>query len=296
MSAHASAHAAGGDTRGSRPADDGYGALAARGAADAVRERLGVERPAAAIILGSGLGALAGRVADARRVAYAEIPGFHAPSVAGHRGELIGGRLGGREVLLLAGRFHMYEGHSARAAAFPVRVVHALGARTLFVSNAAGGLNRAFAPGDLMMITDHINLQFRNPLTGRQEPGDARFPDMSAPWSPGLQALLEEAAREDGLALRRGVYAGLLGPTYETLAEVRMLTMLGADAVGMSTVPEVIVAAALGMEAAGVSCITNLAAGITGAKLDHAEVVEVGARAGERFCALVERWVAKLPG
>lgn len=270
------------------------GAAEAKVAADAVRARLGVRSPAAAIVLGSGLGALADRLTDARRVPYAEIPGFHAPQVVGHRGELLCGTLGGREVLLLAGRFHMYEGHSAQAAAFPVRVVHALGARVLFVSNAAGGVRRTFRPGDLMLIADHLNLMFRSPLIGPQQPGELRFPDMSAPWSPRLAALLEEAARESGVVLQRGVYAGLLGPSYETPAEVRMLERLGADAVGMSTVPEVIVAAALRMEAAGISCITNHAAGITAAPLDHAEVVEVGARAADAFCALVERWVARL--
>ncbi|MBX3173352.1 MAG: purine-nucleoside phosphorylase [Gemmatimonadaceae bacterium] len=271
-----------------------HGAAAARAAADAVRERLQVRSPAAAIVLGSGLGALAERVADARRVPYGEIPGFHAPGVEGHRGELIAGTLGGREVLLLAGRFHMYEGHSAQVAAFPVRVVHALGARVLFVSNAAGGINRAFVPGTLMMITDHLNLQFRNPLEGRVEPGDTRFPDMSAAYAPRLQALLESAAKDGGFALARGVYAGLLGPTYETPAEVRMLAALGADAVGMSTVPETIVANAIGMEVAGVSCITNPAAGIGAAPLDHAEVMEEGRRAADAFCGLVERWVALL--
>lgn len=271
-----------------------HGSADAQRAADSVRERLGVRAPVAAIILGSGLGALADRVRDAKRVPYAEIPGFHAPKVEGHRGEMISGTLGGREVLLLAGRFHMYEGHSARVAAFPVRVVHALGARTLFVSNAAGGIRRTFKPGDLMVIADHINLMFRSPLEGAAEQGEIRFPDMSAPYAPRLQAMLDEAAKEQGLALQRGVYVGLLGPTYETLAEVRMLDRLGADAVGMSTVPEVIVARALGMEVAGVSLITNPAAGISNAPLDHAEVVEVGARASEAFCGLVERFVARL--
>lgn len=271
-----------------------YGAPAAAQAAAAVRARLGVQSPTAAIILGSGLGALADRLSGVTRVPYAEIPGFHAAAVVGHRGELVRGFLAGREVLLLAGRIHMYEGHSAQAAGFPVRVVHALGARTLFISNAAGGVRRTFSPGDLMMIADHLNLQFRNPLIGAQEPGDLRFPDMSAPWSPRLQALLQAAARETGVALQCGVYAGLLGPTYETPAEVRMLERLGADAVGMSTVPEVIVAAALGVETAGVSCITNHAAGITAAPLLHDEVIEVGARAADRFCALVERWVERL--
>lgn len=272
-----------------------HGAAEARRAADAVRERLGVRDPVAAIVLGSGLGALAGRVSDARRVPYAEVPGFHAPSVAGHRGELIRGTLGGREVLLLSGRFHMYEGHGAQAAAYPVRVVHALGARTLFVSNAAGGVNTDFAPGDLMLIADHLNLQGRNPLEGPLQPGDERFPDMGTAYARDLQALIERAARDVGVALKRGVYAGLLGPTYETPAEVRMLRGLGADAVGMSTVPEVIVAVAMGMRVAGVSCITNHAAGITAAPLAHAEVMEVGARAADAFCALVERWVALLP-
>jgi purine-nucleoside phosphorylase len=271
-----------------------FGRADAQRAADAVRERLGVQAPVAAIVLGSGLGALADRVQHARRVPYAEIPGFHAPKVEGHRGELICGSLGGREVLLLAGRFHMYEGHDAGEAAFPVRVVRALGARVLFVSNAAGGIRRTFRPGDLMLIADHLNLMFRNPLIGAAEPGETRFPDMSAPWSPRLSALLERAARDEGISLQRGVYAGLLGPTYETPAEVRMLERMGADAVGMSTVPEVIVAAALRMEVAGISLITNPAAGISPTPLDHAEVVAVGAQASAAFSALVERWVSRL--
>ncbi len=271
-----------------------HGAGEARRAADAVRERLGVRAPVAAIVLGSGLGALADRVRDARRVPYGEIPGFHAPKVEGHRGELIAGTLGGRDVLLLAGRFHMYEGHSARIAAFPVRVVHALGARTLFVSTAAGGIRRTFNPGDLMVIADHINLMFRTPLEGPVEPGETRFPDMSATYTPRLQTLLDAAAQAEGLTLQRGVYIGLLGPSYETPAEVRMLDRLGADAVGMSTVPEVIVARALGMEVAGISLITNPAAGIASAPLDHAEVVEVGAKASEAFCGLVERFIERL--
>jgi purine-nucleoside phosphorylase len=274
--------------------DSTHGAAAARRAADTIRDQLGVQAPVAAIVLGSGLGALAERLAAPRRVPYGEIPGFHPPGVEGHRGELLCGTLGGREVLLLAGRFHMYEGHSAQVAAFPVRVVHALGARVLFVSNAAGGIKHALTPGTLMMITDHLNLQFRNPLEGIVEPGDVRFPDMSAPYAPRLQGLLEAAAAEGGLALGRGTYAGLLGPTYETPAEVRMLATLGADAVGMSTVPETIVARAMGMEVAGVSCITNPAAGISEAPLDHAEVMEEGRKAADAFCGLVERWVARL--
>lgn len=271
-----------------------HGTVAAQRAADAIRDRLKVTNPAAAIVLGSGLGTLADRLTEVRRVPYAEIPGFHAPAVEGHRGELLCGNLGGCEVLALAGRFHMYEGHSAQVAAFPVRVVHALGAKVLFVSNAAGGINRGFKPGTLMVIHDHLNLQFRNPLEGLLESGDVRFPDMSAPYAPRLQALLHEAAAEGGFTLGRGVYAGLLGPTYETLAEVRMLARLGADAVGMSTVPETIVAVAMGMEVAGVSLITNAAAGISETPLNHAEVMEEGRKAGDAFCGLVERWVARL--
>jgi purine-nucleoside phosphorylase len=274
----------------------GTGAAAATAAADSVRARIAVRAPVAAIVLGSGLDGLAGRIEDPASVPYAGIPGFHATHVAGHRGELIHGMLGGREVIALAGRFHMYEGHGARTAAFPVRVLHALGVRVLFVSNAAGGISRSLVPGDLMIIEDHLNLMFRNPLSGTVEPTDDRFPDMSAPWSPRLIALLRECAEKAGVPVRTGVYAGLLGPNYETPAEVRMLATLGADAAGMSTVPEAIVAGALKMEVAGVSLITNLAAVISGSPLNHAEVVEAGARAADRFAALVTGFVSRLSG
>ena len=270
------------------------GSVAAQAAADTVRARLGVRAPVAAIVLGSGLGDLASQIQNPVGVPYSEIPGFHATNVAGHRGELISGTLAGREVLALAGRFHMYEGHGARTAAYPVRVLHALGARVLFVSNAAGGIRRSFAPGDLMIIEDHLNLMFRNPLFGAVEPTDDRFPDMSAPWSPRLIALLRESAKKTGTTIQSGVYAGLLGPNYETPAEVRMLATLGADAVGMSTVPEAIVAGAMKMECAGISLITNAAAGISAAPLNHAEVVEVGAQAATRFTALVSDFVSRL--
>lgn len=272
-----------------------HGAVAAAKAADVVRDRLGADpRPVAAIILGSGLGDLADRIQNATRVRYADIPGFHATNVAGHRGELIRGTLGGREVLALAGRFHMYEGYTARAAGFPVRVVHALGAKVLFASNAAGGVNRGFDPGDLMVIEDHLNLMFQNPLIGPIEPGDTRFPDMSEPYSRRLIKALHESAAATGISLRQGVYGALLGPTYETPAEVRMLERLGADAIGMSTVPETIVAAAIGMEVAGVSLITNAAAGISSAALNHVDVVAVGAAAAARFSGVVEELVSRI--
>jgi purine-nucleoside phosphorylase len=271
-----------------------YGASAAAGAAKALRGRIGSVTPVAGVVLGSGLGGLAARIADPVAVPFADMPGFPPATVAGHAGTVIAGTLGGRPVVALAGRFHMYEGHDAALAGFPVRVLHALGARTLFVSNAAGGIRRTFRAGDLMVIRDHLNLMFRNPLTGAVEPGDERFPDMSAPYDDQLARSLLDHARALGIALQEGVYGGLLGPTYETPSEVRMLATLGADAVGMSTVPEVIVARALGMRVAGISCITNLAAGISPHRLSHAEVLETTTVVAERFETLVERWVEGL--
>ncbi len=271
-----------------------YGSAAASRAASRIRERIRATRPVAAIVLGSGLGGLADEIERDASVPYRDIPGFPSATVAGHAGELITGTLGGQFVVALAGRFHMYEGHDARLAAFPARVVHALGARTLIVSNAAGGVNRNWQPGDLMLIRDHLNLMFRNPLTGRAEPGDLRFPDMSAPYDPALGALAREIAREQGTVLSEGVYAGLLGPAYETPAEVRMLERFGADAVGMSTVPEVVVARAIGMRVLGISCITNLACGLSNAPISHAEVLETTAVAADKFKALVRGVVARL--
>ena len=217
-----------------------YGAVDARAAADHVRSRFGDVQPVAALILGSGLGGLAERITEAERIPFAGIPGFPTATVAGHAGVLISGRLAGRPVLALAGRFHMYEGHAGALAAFPTRVLSTLGAKTLIVSNAAGGIRPSLTPGDLMLIRDHINFMFRNPLIGPAGPDEVRFPDMSSPYDESLVGLAREVAREERIALAEGVYCGLLGPTYETPAEVRMLSLLGADAVGMSTVPEVI--------------------------------------------------------
>ena len=272
-----------------------YGARAAAEAAAAIRRHAGdADAPDLGIVLGSGLGGLVRRIADARELVFADVPGFPTASVVGHAGRVVVGRLAGRLVVALAGRFHVYEGHSAALAGFPVRVLHALGARTLFVSNAAGGIRATFRPGDLMVITDHLNLMFRNPLEGAVEPGDTRFPDMSEPYDRALASLLHREAASLGFEVRDGVYCGLLGPTYETPAEVRMLRILGADAVGMSTVPEVIVARALGMRVAGVSCITNFASGTTAGPLSHAEVLETTAVVASRFESLVERFVAAL--
>ena len=272
-----------------------YGERAAAEAAAEIRRRVGeTTEPVLGIILGSGLGGLAQRIEDPHAVPFDDVPGFPAATVVGHAGRVIVGRLAGRPVVALAGRFHMYEGHSASLAGFPVRVLHALGARTLFVSNAAGGIRATFTPGDLMIITDHLNLMFRNPLVGALEASDTRFPDMSDPYDRALAAVLRREATKLGFPLREGVYCGLLGPTYETPAEVRMLAALGADAVGMSTVPEVIVARAIGMRVAGVSCITNFASGTTPNPLSHAEVLETTALVASRFESLVERFVACL--
>jgi len=270
-------------------------ATAARRAAEQLGDRLALgSAPVAAIVLGSGLGGLAERIEDARRVLFREVPGFPQATVHGHAGVLIAGKLAGRPVLAMAGRFHLYEGHSPRLAGYSTRVLHALGARTLFVSNAAGGINRNFAAGDLMVVADHINLMFRNPLEGPLEPGDTRFPDMSDPYDRGLRAMLHEAGKKLGVPLRDGVYAGLLGPSYETPAEVRMLERLGADAVGMSTVPETIVARAVGMRVAGVSCITNLACGLSLTPLSHEEVLETTTRVARDFENLVTGFVGAL--
>ena len=274
--------------------DASFGAAAAAEAAAAVRSRVGGAPPAAAIILGSGLGGLVQRIDGAVRVPFRDIPGFPAAAVVGHAGALIAGTLSGRRVLALAGRFHMYEGHDARLAAFPARVLHALGARTLIVSNAAGGIRRTLQPGALMLIRDHLNFMFRNPLIGPVEEDDERFPDMSAPYDEALGALARTVASDAGIALEEGVYCGLLGPTYETPAEVRMLSLLGADAVGMSTVPEVLVARALGMRVLGVSCITNLACGLSLTPITHDEVIETTARVGAKFEALVAGVVGQL--
>jgi purine-nucleoside phosphorylase len=273
-----------------------FGTSAASQAADVVREIVGrpIPAPAAAIVLGSGLGGLAEQIADAIRIPFHDIPGFPPATVEGHAGALIIGTLAGRPVFCLAGRFHLYEGHPAAVAVFPVRLVHALGARTLIVSNAAGGVRRSFAPGTLMRIDDHINLMNRHALAGPVQQGEPRFPDMSAPYDRALGQQLDAVAREMRVRLDVGVYCGLLGPTYETPAEVRMLEKLGADAVGMSTVPEVLAARALGMRCVGVSLITNVAAGYTAALLNHSEVLHESREAAGRFQALIAGFVATL--
>ena len=262
--------------------------------ASQVRDALAVNKPAVGLVLGSGLGELTKRIEDQRFVPYADLPGFAVPTIPGHLGRLISGTLAGKHVLALAGRFHVYEGHSAANTAFPVRVLHALGAPILLLSNAAGGIRRSLKPGDLMIIRDHVNLTWRNPLIGPIVPGDERFPDMSDPWDPELRQLLAESAGAAGVPVTEGVYFGLTGPSYETPAEVRMMERLGADAVGMSTVHEVIVARAIGMRVAGMSCITNLAAGLSDHAISHDDVLEVTKAAGERFEQVALEFVRRL--
>ncbi len=263
-------------------------------ATQAVRDALGPLRPRAAIVLGSGLGPLAERVTGAVRISYHDIPGFHAPTVVGHKGELVAGTLGDVPVLMQSGRFHMYEGYTAADAALPTRVFASLGVDTLIVTNAAGGIRRSFGAGTLMAITDHLNLTGRNPLEGAVLAGESRFPDMTTAYDVALRQLAQTVATDQGTPLREGVYAALLGPSYETPAEIRMLERLGADAVGMSTVPETIVARARGMRVLGISTITNPAAGVSHTALDHAEVMAVANRVAAQLGRLVEGVVARL--
>jgi len=245
-------------------------------------------RPEIGLILGSGLGVLAEAMKGATAIPYREIPHFPVSTVAGHAGELVVGEAAGRPVVLMNGRFHLYEGYPAQAVAFPVRVMKALGVHTLVVTNAAGGINTTFQPGDLMLIEDHLNLTGQNPLVGpNDESIGPRFPDMSEAYSARLRELARAVAEQQGLRLVSGMYAGLLGPSYETPAEIRMLRALGADAVGMSTVTEVIAARHAGLEVAGISCISNMAAGILPQPLSHREVMETAERVKERFLGLI---------
>lgn len=259
------------------------GTDAVTAATEAVARRLAGRTPGVAIVLGSGLAQLADRVEDAVRIAYSDIPGFPEPGALGHRGELVAGTLGGVGVLVQAGRFHLYEGHSAVTAGLPARVFARLGVRTLIVTNAAGGIRAGLHAGSLMLIRDHINLMGDNPLVGPQLDAEERFPDMTEPYDPELRAVAKAAAKEVGVDLAEGVYVALLGPSYETPSEVRMVERIGGDAVGMSTVPEVIVARARGMRCLGFSTITNMAAGLSGATLSHAEVLQMGQQMGDQL-------------
>ena len=257
--------------------------------------RARIPAPRVLLILGSGLGALGDDFDDAMAIPFNDIPGFAPAHVVGHKGRLVSGKLQGVPCIALQGRYHLYEGHSAEAVALPVRAAAALGAKYLVVTNAAGGLNRAFRPGDLMIIDDHINFTWANPLIGPVQPGEQRFPDMSRPYDPKLIALAERIAIERKQRVVKGTYMAVLGPSYETPAEIRMYARFGADAVGMSTVPEVITANALGLRVLGISLISNLAAGLSPVPLTHDEVVEAGREASARFSGLIRGILSQLP-
>jgi purine-nucleoside phosphorylase len=263
-------------------------------AAAFLRPRIGAV-PDVAIVLGSGLGAFASSLENAVSVPYGEIPNWPASAVVGHAGTLAVGTLAGRRVAALSGRAHYYEGHTLQAAAFGTRVMGRLGVRTIILTNAAGGINLQFKPGTLMVIDDHINLMGGSPLVGaNDERFGARFPDMTEAYSARLRGLADDAAKSRGVAIVHGVYVALHGPSYETPAEIRFLRTIGADAVGMSTVPETIAARHLGMEVLGISCITNPAAGVLPQPLVHDEVMEVARRVRAEFSSLLEGVIERL--
>jgi len=263
-------------------------------AAAYIRKETGAE-PQIGLILGSGLGVLADLIENPVVVDYANIPHFPVSTVEGHAGELVVGTIQGKQVLVMKGRFHAYEGYGAETVSFPVRVMKELGVQTLIVTNAAGGINTSFKVADLMVISDHLNLTFRNPLIGPNDSAlGVRFPDMSEAYSKRLRKLAHEVAASQDFQLQEGVYVGLLGPNYETPAEIRMLRTLGGDAVGMSTVPEVIVARHAGIEVLGFSCISNMAAGILDQPLSHDEVMETTEQVKPKFLKLVLGIIAAL--
>jgi purine-nucleoside phosphorylase len=251
--------------------------------------------PEVGVVLGSGLGEFADSVAEPTAIAYADIPHFKNVSVAGHAGRLVLGKIGPVTVAILKGRIHYYEGHDIGDVVFPMRVLATLGIRSLLLTNAAGGLNRELRPGDLMIIRDHINLMGTNPLRGANDDRlGPRFPDMSAVYDPVFQDVIAAALAETGRTPLRGIYLALSGPSYETPAEIRMLAALGADAVGMSTVPEAICARHMGVRVAGISCIANLAAGLSAEPLSHKEVIEAGEKVKTDFIRLLDRVIPRL--
>ena len=265
----------------------------AKEAAQYIKDQ-GVDTLEVGLILGSGLGELADEIEDRVVIQYTDIPSFPVSTVEGHAGQLVCGTLGGKKVIALQGRFHYYEGYTMEVVTFPIRVMSELGVESMIVTNAAGGVNRDFTPGDLMMITDHINFFGTNPLIGaNDEERGPRFPDLSQAYDLEYQTFIKEAATELDLPLKEGVYFGMTGPTYESPAEIRMISTLGGDSVGMSTVPEVIVARHAGIRVAGISCITNFAAGL-GGELNHEDVIEVSTKIRSSFKSLVVTLLEKM--
>lgn len=263
-------------------------------AVDYIKKRVENFQPEIGIILGSGLGELADEYC-LQAIPYSEIPGFEASTVSGHKGQLVFAEINGKKVVMMQGRFHFYEGHSIQKVVFPVKVMKKLGVKTLIVTNAAGGVNPEFKPSDLMIITDHINYMGVNPLIGKNDDsmGD-RFPDMSEVYTSEYIELSKNIAKELGIDLQEGVYMALTGPSYETPAEVRMARVIGADAVGMSTVPEAVVASWAGMKVIGLSCICNSAAGVSTVGLSHADVIEAANKAKNKFKSLVKEVIKRI--
>lgn len=264
-------------------------------AAEYLRARLPA-RPYLALVLGSGLGGLADRIEDPVYIPYGQIPRFPVSTAPGHAGRFVFGRLSGRMVLCMQGRFHYYEGHDMAAIALPVRVLKALGCRALVLTNAAGGVNWDFSVGDFMLITDHINFMGANPLRGENDDAiGPRFCDMTHVYTPEFQQTARQVAAQQGITLREGVYLGYMGPSFETPAEIRAFRTLGADAVGMSTVPEAIAASHCGLPVLGVSLITNMAAGMAGKRLSGDEVIEIANQRGPVFQDFIRTVVGALP-
>lgn len=258
--------------------------------ADFIRERTD-KMPSLGVILGSGLGSLVDIMEEKTVIPYPEIPNFPQSSVAGHAGNLVIGRIGKEIIIAMQGRFHFYEGFTMKEVTYPIYVMKLLGVKNLIVTNACGGINRAFVPGDLMLLTDYINMLGNNPLIGENDERlGVRFPDMSEAYSLELLAKAEETAKTLGIAYQKGVYAIFSGPCYETAAEIRAYERLGADAIGMSTVPETIVANYLGMKVLGIACITNMATGIAKTKHSHEEVMRIAGESSEKLCS----WVRQL--
>ncbi|WP_019154376.1 purine-nucleoside phosphorylase [Robertmurraya massiliosenegalensis] len=263
-------------------------------AASYLQEKIDV-KPVVGLILGSGLGVLADEIENPVRTPYEEIPDFPVSTVEGHAGQLVFGQLNGVPVVAMQGRFHFYEGYSFEQVTFPVRVMKELGVKSLIVTNAAGGVNESFSAGDLMLITDHINNMGSNPLIGKNDSRlGVRFPDMSEAYSKEFIEKAKSVASELKIKLQEGVYVGNTGPTYETPAEVRMLRVMGGDAVGMSTVPEVIIARHSGLNVLGISCISNMASGILDQPLNHEEVIETTERVKENFLRFVKAMIKEL--
>ncbi len=260
-----------------------------------VRKQIRGFEPAIGLVLGSGLGNLADEIKSPVKINYKDIPGFPFSSVEGHAGQLVIGTLQGKKVIAMQGRAHYYEGNSLEDVTLPIRVMKKLGVETVIITNAAGGINRKFTPGDLMLITDHINFSGANALRGKNlEEFGCRFPDLSACYDHDLMNLVKKVAETEKIKLQEGVYFFSVGPSYETPAEIRAIEILGASAVGMSTVPEVVVAAHCGMKVIGISCITNMAAGILNQKLAHEEVIEITVKVNQKFSTLLKDIIEKL--